>query len=56
VVALASSLSYRRFVRTLPSQDVSSGYLIGMGAFINVVVAAAGIALAVYLLVGGLNA
>jgi hypothetical protein len=55
-VALASSISYRRFVKTLPSQDVSSGYLIGLGSLINVVVAAAGIALAVYLLVGALYA
>lgn len=55
VVALVSSVSYRRFVRTLPSQDVASGYLVGMGALINVAVAVAGIALAVYLLVGALN-
>jgi hypothetical protein len=55
-VALASSISYRRFVRTLPSQDVSSGYLVGLGALINVVIAIAGIALAVYLLVGALYA
>jgi putative membrane protein len=56
VVALVSSVSYRRFVRTLPGQDVSSGYLVGMGALINVLVAVAGMALAVYLLVGELNA
>jgi putative membrane protein len=55
-VALASSVSYRRFVKTLPTPDVASGYLIGLGAWINVVIAAAGIALAVYLLVGGLAA
>jgi putative membrane protein len=55
VVALVSSVGYSRFVKTLPSQDVASGYLIGMGALINVVVAAAGVALAVYLLVGALN-
>jgi hypothetical protein len=51
-VALASSLSYRRFVSSLPSQDVSSGYLIGLGPLINLVVAAAGIVLALYLLAG----
>jgi putative membrane protein len=55
-VALASSISYGRFVRTLPGQDVSSGYLTGLGSLINVVIAAAGIALAVYLLVGALYA
>lgn len=52
VVALVSSVSYSRFVKTLPSQDVASGFLIGMGALINVLVAAAGVALALYLLVG----
>ena len=51
-VALASSVAYRRFVKTLPTEDVSSGYLIGLGAVINVIIGAAGIALAVYLLVG----
>ena len=55
VVALVSSVSYSRFVKTLPGRDVASGYLIGMGALINGVVAAAGVALAVYLLVGALN-
>jgi hypothetical protein len=54
-VALASSIGYQRFVKSLPSQDVSSGFLIGLGSLINVIVAAAGIALAVYLLVGGLH-
>jgi putative membrane protein len=55
VVALVSSISYSRFVKTLPSQDVASGFLIGMGALINVLVAAAGVALAIYLLVGAFN-
>jgi putative membrane protein len=55
-VALASSVSYRRFLKSLPSQDVTSGYLTGLGALTNVVVAAAGVALAIYLLVGGLLA
>jgi putative membrane protein len=55
-VALASSVSYRRFLKSLPSQDVASGYLTGLGALSNVLVAAAGVALAIYLLVGGLLA
>ncbi|HEY4972322.1 MAG TPA: DUF202 domain-containing protein [Steroidobacteraceae bacterium] len=55
-VALASSVAYRRFVKTLPTQDVASGYLIGLGALINLVIAATGIVLAAYLLVGGLFA
>jgi hypothetical protein len=55
-VALASSVSYRRFVRSLPSQDVTSGYLVGMGSITNVIIGATGIALAVYLFVAALNA
>jgi putative membrane protein len=51
-VALASSFGYRRFVKTLPVRDVSPGYLNGMGPVINVVIAAVGIALSVYLVVG----
>jgi len=51
-VALASSFGYRRFVKTLPVWDVSPGYLTGMGPVINVVIAAVGIALSVYLVVG----
>lgn len=53
VVALASSIGYRRFLKTLSSQDVSSGYLISLGWVTNLVVAAAGVALAAYLLVSG---
>jgi len=55
-VAVTSSIGYRRFVRSLPSRDVASGYLIGLGSIINIVIAAAGLALAIYLLVGGLQA
>ena len=54
-IALASSIGYRRFIRTLPSQDLASGYLTGLGAIINIVIAAIGIGLAVYLLIGSLN-
>ena len=53
-VALASSVSYRRFVRSSPSQDVAAGYLVGLGSLINLVIAAAGIALALYLLAGAI--
>jgi putative membrane protein len=55
-IALASSRGYGRFVRTLPREDVSSGYLIGLGSIINLVIAAVGVALAVYLLVSGFQA
>ncbi len=55
-VAIASSISYRRFVKTLPSQDVSSGYLVGLSASINLVIAAAGFALAIYLVAGAFQA
>jgi putative membrane protein len=54
-IALASSIGYRRFLKTLPTQDISSGYLIGLGAVMNVVIAAVGIVLAGYLLVSGLQ-
>lgn len=51
-VAIASAVGYRRFVKTLPSQDVSSAYLVGFGTAINLVIAAAGFVLAIYLLAG----
>ncbi|GAC1451463.1 MAG: hypothetical protein PVS2B3_07050 [Steroidobacteraceae bacterium] len=54
-IALASSVAYRRFLKTLPRQDVSSGYLIGLGAVMNVVIAALGVVLAGYLLASGLQ-
>jgi hypothetical protein len=55
-IALASSSGYGRFVKTLPAEDVSSGYLISLGSIINLVIAAVGILLAGYLLVNGLQA
>jgi len=54
-IAFASSAGYGRFVKTLPSQDVASGYLIGLGSVINLVIAAVGVVLAGYLLVSGLQ-
>jgi putative membrane protein len=55
-IALASSIAYRRFLKTLPVQDVASGYLIGLGAVINLLIAALGMVLAGYLLATGLQA
>jgi putative membrane protein len=55
-VAIASSISYRGFVKTLPTQDVTSGYSVSLGASINLVIAAAGVALAIYLLAGAFYA
>jgi putative membrane protein len=55
-IALASSIGYRRFIKTLPAQDVSSGYLIGLGAIMNLLIAVVGIVLAGYLLVSGFQA
>jgi len=55
-IALASSIGYRRFIKTLPAQDVSSGYLISLGAIMNLLIAAVGIVLAAYLLVSGFQA
>lgn len=49
-VALASSLSFRRFVSQLPQQDVPKGSWVGLGSTVNGVVAAIGILLAGYLL------
>jgi len=54
-IALASSIAYRRFLKTLPAQDVSSGYLIGLGAVLNLVIAVVGIILAGYLVVSALQ-
>lgn len=54
-IALASSVGYGRFVKTLPRRDVSAGYLIGLGAVISLAIAAVGIILAVYLLLSSLG-
>ncbi len=54
-IAVASSVGYARFVKTLPSRDVSAGYLIGLGSVVSLAIAAIGIMLAVYLLVSGLT-
>jgi putative membrane protein len=54
-IALASSVGYARFIKTLPSRDVSAGYLIGLGSLISLAIAAIGIILAVYLLFSGLS-
>ncbi len=53
-VALISSIGYRSFLKTLPRQDVSSGFLIHFGAVTNVIIAAAGLVLAAYLLLQNL--
>ena len=45
----------RRFIKTLPSRDVSAGYLIGLGSLISLAITAIGLILAVYLLVSGLS-
>jgi putative membrane protein len=50
-VAFTSSISYRRFVNTLSSEVIPAGYPVKFGSAINLAVAAAGIALATYLLV-----
>lgn len=49
-VAFVSSMSFRRFVRTLPADAVPPGYWIRFGFLINLVVSAAGLCLAGYLL------
>jgi len=51
-VAFVSSLSFRRFVRTLPADAIPPGYWVRFGYLINLVVSAAGLCLAGYLLLG----
>ena|SRR5208282_2548750 len=48
-VALASRMTFRRFVRELPQQDVPPGSWTSLGTTVNVIVAAIGILLAGYL-------
>ena len=48
-VALVSSMAFRRFVRTLPPQDVPPGSWGPLGSAVNMIVAAIGILLAGYL-------
>jgi putative membrane protein len=50
-VALASSRGYHQFLKTLPDRDVSSGFLVSLGAVINLFIGALGGVLAGYLLV-----
>jgi putative membrane protein len=50
-VAFTSSISYRRFVNSLSSDEIPAGYPLKFGSLINLAVAAAGVALATYLLV-----
>ena len=50
-VAVASSLTFRRFAAELPRPDVPSGSWAWLGPAINVTVALIGIALAGYLVV-----
>jgi len=49
-VAFVSSMAFRRFVRTLPTDAVPPGYWIRFGFLINLAVSAAGLCLAGYLL------
>jgi putative membrane protein len=48
-VALASRMTFRRFVRELPQQDVPPGSWASLGSTVNAIVAAIGILLAGYL-------
>lgn len=50
-VAFVSSMTFRRFVSTLPPDAVPPGYRVGFGFVINLVVSAAGLCLAGYLLI-----
>ncbi len=48
-VAQASSMAFRRFVRTLPPEDVPPGSFGPLGSTVNMIVAAIGVLLAGYL-------
>jgi len=50
-VALVSSISFRRFVKTLSADAVPPGYWVSFGFVINLLVSFAGLCLAGYLLV-----
>ena len=52
--ALASNVTYRRYVKTLPSQARPPGYWTGLGSAINVIIGVVGLVLAGYLLMGAL--
>ena len=53
-VGVTSSLSYRLFVRTLPSTELPSAYRVGVAPAVNLVIAGAGILLVAYLLITAL--
>jgi inner membrane protein YidH len=51
-VAFTSSISYRRFVQSLPSDAVPPSSSPGFGSMINIAIAVTGLAVAAYLLWG----
>jgi len=53
-VAVASSVSYRSFVTTLPPSEVPPAYRLGLAPAVNLVIAGAGVLLAAYLLITAL--
>ena len=50
VVAVASSIAFRRFVIGLPVQDIPNGHRSALGVSVNLIIAATGLVLAAYLL------
>jgi putative membrane protein len=54
LASVAAVVQYRRVLRTLRPEEIPSGYLISLGPWINLIVAALGLALTTYLFRGSL--
>jgi putative membrane protein len=52
LIAILSTLQYRKVLKTLKPVEIPEGYRVGVGVFGNVLVALLGIALTVYLFLG----
>jgi putative membrane protein len=55
VLAALSVVQYRRTLKTLKPAEIPEGYMVNLAVYVNVVVAVLGVAMAVYLLLGGRN-
>jgi putative membrane protein len=52
LIALLSTLQYRKLLETLKPVEIPEGYRVGVGIFGNLVVALLGLALTIYLFIG----
>jgi putative membrane protein len=53
LIALLSTVQYRKVLKTLKPVEIPKGYRVGVGIFANLAIALLGIALTVYLFFGG---